>query len=80
MRQPPDIWRGIAKNALLLSLTVVATSFVKNGPVFWSSWQRAYIVPGILFLLLAAAVIWMRWEWAPYEAARRKAKRKAENN
>jgi hypothetical protein len=57
---------------------VVGFSVIDNGLQFWNSWRREYVLPGIIMIPLFAAVIWLRWDWAPYVARKRSRERNQE--
>lgn len=51
---------------------VIAFSIIDNGWQFWISWRREYVLPALIMIPVFAALIWLRWDWAPYVGRKRR--------
>ena len=75
MEKEPRLAERLLPYSLSIFGLVVTFSIIDNGLQFWASWRREYILPGVIIIPLFAAVIWLRWDWAPYVARKRSRER-----
>lgn len=70
--EAPSVWDGILRNSIAILAIVIALSLYKNGVWFWTGWRPQNVIAGVIFIPLAAAVIWLRRDWAPFAAKQRR--------
>ena len=70
--EAPSVWDGILRNSIAILAIVIALSLYKNGVWFWTDWRPQNVIAGVIFIPLAAAVIWLRRDWAPFAAKQRR--------
>lgn len=75
MEQEPRLAERLLPYSLSIFGLVVAFSVIDNGLLFWKSWRSEYILPAIVMIPLFAAVIWLKWDWAPFAARKRSRER-----
>ena len=75
MLDKPKLTSKLLPYSLAIFVIAIAVSMMKNGVQFWEGWRREYILPAIIFIPLFAATTWLRWDWAPYAAAKRRQER-----
>jgi hypothetical protein len=77
MGRPRKLENGVALYSAMIFATLVGFSLYQNGLYFWRDWDGPEIMVAVFFVPFFAALIWLRWDWAPAEAARRKAEKEA---
>jgi hypothetical protein len=80
MEKEPRLASRIVPYSFAIISVVVVISLIDNGPLFWTSWRREYLLPAVVMIPLFAALIWLRWEWAPYAARKRAREREQKSS
>jgi hypothetical protein len=59
------------RHSVAIFAVIVAMGIYSNGWRFWADWHPQGILAGLIFVPFGAAVMWLRWDWAPHQAKQR---------